>query len=149
MKLEPQPSQGEHGVPFANPAMDRPGLPVAFPTDSAAPPARVEQMLGLLRTSVFPSQREWSAMYLAAVEWRTNPQILPALVGAAREDPAPTVRAACARCLGRMNANSDLVAGTLQGLRSDGDAAVRQAAEESLARLAPASSVQQTAGSGQ
>jgi hypothetical protein len=120
-------------VPFANPAMERPGLPVSYPTASAPSPAVVPQMVGVLRGSLFPSQREWSVNYLASLDWRANPQVLAAVASAARDDPAPTVRAACARCLSRMNATSDLVSGTLQAMRRDADPAVRQAAEEALA----------------
>jgi hypothetical protein len=126
------------GMPYANPAMDRPGLPVSLPTTAAvASPDAVQQMAVVLRTSLYPSQREWSAEYLAGVDWRTHPQVLPALVSAAREDPAPTVRAACVHCLARMNVSTDLVSGALRGLRADPDVGVRTAAEQALARLSP------------
>jgi hypothetical protein len=126
------------GVPYANPAMDRPGLPVSFPTATGTSPETVQQMVGILRTSLYPSQREWSADYLAKLDWRAHPQVLPALLAAAKEDPAPTVRAACTLCLGRMSVNPELVSGTLQGLKADPDAGVRQAAEETLAHFTPA-----------
>jgi hypothetical protein len=72
------------------------------------------------------------------VTFGPSPQIVNAMVTAAREDPAPTVRAACVRCLCRMNVATDLVAETLRGLKNDPDAGVRQAAEETLARMSPA-----------
>jgi hypothetical protein len=124
-------------VPYANPAMDRPGLPVAYPTRPTVSPATAQQMVGVLRTSLFPSQREWAAGYLASLDWRTQPQVLPALLGAAKEDPAPSVRLACIHNLARMNANPDLVTPTFQALRSDADQAIRQAAEEALSHVAP------------
>jgi hypothetical protein len=132
----PYPAAGP-AMPYANPAMDRPGLPVAYPAAAGASPETVQQMVGILRTSLYPSQREWSAGYLAGLDWRVHPQVLPALVAAAKDDPAPTVRAACALCLGRMSVNPELVGSTLQGLKSDPDAAVRQAAERTLTRLMP------------
>jgi hypothetical protein len=132
------PAQPWAAAPYANPAMDRGGVPVAFQAPATVTPEGVQQMVGLLRTSLYPSQREWAADYLAGLDWRTHPEVLNALVSASREDPAPTVRAACALCLGRMNVSPDLVGETLQALKADADPRVRQAAETSLARFGPA-----------
>jgi hypothetical protein len=122
---------------YANPAMDRPGLPVALPTRQVNSEA-VQKMTSVLKSSLYPSQREWAVEYLASLDWHTHEQVVPALLTAAREDPAPTVRLACVHCLARMNVNADLVRGTLQALHSDPDAGVRAAADQVLTQLSPA-----------
>jgi hypothetical protein len=121
---------------YANPAMDRPGMPVALPTRTVNAEA-VQKMTGILKNSLYPSQREWSAEYLASLDWHTHEQVLPALLTAAREDPAATVRLSCVRCLARMNVNADLMRGTLEALHSDPDAGVRTAADQALAQFSP------------
>jgi hypothetical protein len=95
----------------------------------------IQNMLGVLHDSLYPSQREWAVEGLASVDWHANPHVVQALLTAAREDPAPTVRAACVRGLVRMNVNSLTVVNTLQGLRADYDTRVREEAEEALATL--------------
>jgi hypothetical protein len=85
-----------------------------------------------------PSQREWAAECLARQDWRAQPQILGALVTAARVDPAAAVRAGCVRALGKMKANTLPVVQTVQSLKSDRDPRVRQEVDETLAALGAA-----------
>jgi hypothetical protein len=54
---------------------------------------------------------------------------------AAREDPAPGVRATCVRCLVKMQADGDVVQTTLRALQGDTEAEVRREAEQALAHL--------------
>ncbi|HXG09462.1 MAG TPA: HEAT repeat domain-containing protein [Gemmataceae bacterium] len=110
-------------------------MPAARPVPGAAPD--VSQMLTTLRESVFPSQREWAADKLAACKWQTHPHVVEALVTALKDDPAATVRAACARSLAKMNANTVPVIGALQASKDDPDANVRREAEQALATLVP------------
>ena len=102
-------------------------VPAGFHTDGGYD---VGQLTTLLRDSVYPSQREWAAETLASMDWRRQPQIVDALVAAAKQDPAPTVRAECVRFLGRMQANAPAAAEAVKALRTDSDDRVRQAAEE-------------------
>jgi len=95
------------------------------------------QLLITLRDSMYPSQREWAADQLIAGEGRNNPQVMQALVTGAREDPAPTVRAGCVRCLVKMKAADPGTVATLMALKSDHDIRVRHEAEEALLVLAP------------
>jgi hypothetical protein len=99
----------------------------------------VSQMQTALRDSLYPSQREWAAESLATVDWRTNPQVVEALLTAARNDPAATVRAACVRCLCKMNVNTLPVVTTVQSLKTDPDPRVRQEVDQALMVLVPSS----------
>jgi hypothetical protein len=97
----------------------------------------IQQMVIGLRESLYPSQREWAAESLATVDWRKQPVVVQALVAAAKEDPAPTVRASCVRCLAKMHVNAVPVVGVIQGLKSDPDPRVRQEADLALNVLMP------------
>jgi hypothetical protein len=100
--------------------------------------AGTPELVAMLKTSAYPSQREWAAECLARQDWKTQPQIVGALVCAAREDPAAAVRAGCVRALGRMKANTLPVVQTVQALRSDNDPRVRLEVDEVLAALGAA-----------
>src|SRR5262249_13611260 len=77
--------------------------PAATPVASAGAPAvdpRVGQyLMQTLRDALYPSQREFAAEALASMDWRTHPQVFDSLLTAAHDDPAPTVRTTCVRCL--------------------------------------------------
>jgi hypothetical protein len=119
------------------PVMLPPGPQAAGLPEGASTP----QLLGMLKESLYPSQREWAAECLARQNWRSQPQVVDALVLAARADPAPAVRAGCVRALGKMKANTLPVVQAVQTLKSDGDPRVRHEVEETLAALgAPAES---------
>jgi hypothetical protein len=97
--------------------------------------AGTPQLLGMLKDSLYPSQREWAADCLARQNWRSQPQVVDALVVAARQDPAALVRAGCVRALGKMKANTLPVLQAVQSLKSDGDPRVRHEVDETLAAL--------------
>src|SRR5204863_8787790 len=109
----------------ANPARDRPGMPCGGTMS-------VQQHLVTLQSSLSPAQREVAVMHLAECDWRGNPQIVPALLTYAKDDPAATVRTACVTGLMRMNAGGDAVTQTLSQLRSDSDPRVRQAGDQAM-----------------
>jgi hypothetical protein len=123
-------------------------------TSGAAAPreAGPVQMLTVLRDSLYPSQREWAADQLASGDWRSRPEVVEALATAARQDPAPMVRAGCVRALAQIQVNTVPVRTAVQALKDDPDPRVRQEAEQALGALqaAPAppehSSVQPFAG---
>ena len=67
-------------------------MPVGYQAPMSSDPRMVQsaaeqQMLAALHGSLFPSQREWAAEGLATLDWRIHPEIVQALVTAAREDP--------------------------------------------------------------
>lgn len=105
------------------------------PSGMTIDPASVQQWLGVLYASPYPAQREWAAMNLAAVDIQSSPDVLQALLTAAKKDPAATVRAGCVQCLARQNLTSQPVLTTLHALASDPDPRVRTEAEQSLIRL--------------
>jgi hypothetical protein len=86
----------------------------------------------VLRGSLFPSQREAAADQLGQSDWRREPEVVQALVTAARSDPAPMVRACCVRTLARMRVNTMPAVSAVQELKQDADPRVRQAVEEAL-----------------
>jgi hypothetical protein len=141
---------GAGGYPmWNNPGVMQAGYyPMAMPVAPYQPgcdPQTAQHLMQTLRESIYPSQREWAAEALARIDWRTHPQVFDALLSAAREDPAATVRSCCVRCLANMNVNSQLVTMTLQSLKNDTDPRVRTEVEQALARmpLAPVKSAVQ------
>jgi hypothetical protein len=121
-----------------NTAMDRPAAPAGTPANQAAATDAIGEMLAVLKTSSYPSQREWAANNLATFEWRKYPAVVDALVSAAREDPAASVRSGCVYNLARMQVTTEPVLALLQQLKTDSDVRVRTEAERALARLNPA-----------
>ena len=107
--------------------------------------APVMSALVTLRDATLPSQREMAAEQLASLDWRMQPSVIPALLMAAKADPAATVRAGCVRVLGRMKASSPDVVATLQALKDDRDERVRQEVAQVLPVLC-ASPVAQDSG---
>jgi hypothetical protein len=95
----------------------------------------VPQLLSLLRDSLYPSQREWAAQHLSAHDWHAQPEVVDGLLAAAREDPAPAVRAECVRALVRMKVETVPVVSAMQALKADTDPHVRQEAEQALTAL--------------
>lgn len=92
-------------------------------------------LLQQLRDSLLPSEREMAAERLARADWRNEPQVVQALLTAAKTDPAPVVRACCVRSLGKMKVNLVPVLQAVQSLKSDGDLRVQQEVEQTLAIL--------------
>ncbi len=120
------------------PAPVQPMQPVSYqqvPTQQAAVTQHVEQLIKAMRESPYPSQREMAAHSLTSFEWRAHPQIVPAMLATASQDPASSVRAGCINCLGRMGAAIEPVFGTLHSMRNDIDPRVRQEVEQAFGRL--------------
>jgi hypothetical protein len=127
-----------------NPAAAGPGVrPVSYQVAMANPaqpgtpgtPGQPSEVMATLRDSIYPSQREWAATTLANGDTRTQPDAIHALMTAAREDPAPTVRAACVRGLVKMKAGTAPVIAALQAMKNDGDPRVLHEVETALATL--------------
>jgi hypothetical protein len=114
---------------YANPAMDRPGMPMG--------PLSLQQKINILQTSIYPTTREEAVISLCEGDYCGHPQVVQLLMRVAKDDPAPTVRAACVSGLARMNVTSEPMMQTLNTLKSDSDPRVRQAVEEAMSRLSP------------
>jgi hypothetical protein len=121
----------------ANPAMDRRFTPAVYAPNQAFAGQQAQEWLKALHDSPYPSQREVAAYNLTTLDWRSQPLVVQGLLTAAKEDPAPTVRAGCVTCLARMNVQTPAVVSVLNSLKTDGDPRVRQEAEQALVRLAP------------
>jgi hypothetical protein len=118
-----------------NPLAERP-QPTAPAPASGMFAVNPVQALRALRNAIEPEQREWAAVNLATVDWRAQPQVVDALLTAARKDLAPTVRVACIRSLMHMNVNTAAVVAALQALRADADPRVQREAARALECLA-------------
>jgi hypothetical protein len=105
-----------------------------FPAPGATT-ASLDQILSVLQKSSYVEQREWAADNLVQVDWHENARVVQALVFAAQQDTAPSVRIACIRCLAGMGANTPSVTATCQVLRYDPDNRVRQEAARALTKL--------------
>lgn len=114
-------------------------LPAPAPVAQARPQtsagANPQQMLLVLRNSIYPFQREWAVENLSQVDWHGNPEVVQALMNAARKDPAPAVRVMCIRSLVKMKVDTVPVVTTIQALRSDPDPRVEHEAQMALAQL--------------
>jgi len=95
-------------------------LPVTVPAPSP------QKYQAVLQDSLLPSERELAAEALSNFERQQDPTIVLALLHAAADDPAATVRAACVHGLVKMNANSMEVIGVLMNLKADPDIRVRR-----------------------
>ena len=78
-----------------------------------------QQLVLTLKDALQPSHREWAAAALAHVDAQAVPQVVDALLMAAHDDPAPTVRSSCVRAVVKLNVHTATVVGTLEALRSD------------------------------
>jgi hypothetical protein len=121
-----------------HPGMMMPPAPMApMSPQSWNLPSDPAHLLSVLRDALLPSQREMAADKLAALDWKTNGAVVQALMQAAKEDPAATVRAGCIHSLVKMNANIMPVIAVCNASKSDTDPRVQHEAAEALAKFAP------------
>jgi hypothetical protein len=138
--MPPQNPFGPQTMPagYAYPPMmpQQPIQPASYQQMMPTPQSQqVEQLIKVMRENAYPAQREWAAQMVAGYDWRMYPQIVPALLQSAAQDPAPGVRAGCVTCLGRMQAAVEPVFGTLNAMRGDIDPRVRSAVEQAFVQL--------------
>src|SRR5262249_38702050 len=113
----------------------RPALSPADPGVTGDASVNVAELLLVLRTSLYPSQREWAADRLTACDWHANPQLVEDLAGAARNDAAPLVRVGCLRAIAKLHCTGPAALEAAFNLRNDPDARVRHEADQTLAAL--------------
>jgi hypothetical protein len=127
--------QGYSGNVYPGYGMMSPTMPVGYqqPVQPLQDPQNNSaSLLQMLRESDYPSQREWAADQLAS---QSNPLVVNALLTAAKDDPAPMVRACCVRCLTRMQVQTVAVANVLQQLQEDKDPRVRDAVVQAMTAM--------------
>jgi HEAT repeats len=105
------------------------------PMPMAAAAADTKQMMQTLKDALLPSQRERAAEQLCQCDATQNPHVVQALAAAAKNDPAPAVRACCVHGLTRMMADPTVVAKTVECLKSDNDPRVQKAVQQAAASL--------------
>jgi len=111
-------------------------MPTPSPNATRLPPGLgLPQLLSILTTSDYPSQREAAADALGAVDWRLHPEVVTCLTRAARQDAVPMVRVQCIRSLVRLNVSGTMVASTFQYLQVDVDPQVRREARQALTQV--------------
>ncbi len=93
------------------------------------------QIIALLQNSPGAQQRIWAAVTLSTCDGWTNPDVMDALVKAAKSDTDATVRATCVRCLGRMNVCTLPVLTAVQEMKKDHDPQVRVEVDAALRQL--------------
>jgi len=101
------------------------------------PPNQTPWLLSTLQKGALPSEREMAAGQLRRVDWKSETDVVPALVRSAKSDPAPMVRVSCVRALGDMKANTPAVKQALESLKADQDPRVRTQAAETLSAFGP------------
>jgi hypothetical protein len=131
---QPYASNPGYGMPAPIPV--GPGVVQADYEAASGIDQKTQEYLHIMKDSIYPSQREWAADQLTACDWRKNDAVVDALVAAAKEDPAATVRAGCVRCLTKMKVNTVPVVVVLQALKADADPRVRTEVDEALWTLA-------------
>ncbi len=131
VQMAMRPPAGSQNTGVAQVGYQTGAQPMPTATAAGAP-----QMIATLRDALYPSQRESAAEKLSGYDWKTNEAAVQALLQAAREDPAPTVRASCVHALARMKAATLPVVSAIRALKNDADARVRHEAEEALSVLA-------------
>jgi hypothetical protein len=131
-------------------------LPVAMPVSQPAPHlaaasaqpslpqsgTTLAQVMTVLRTGATAQQRIWAATTLSTCDGWTNPTVMEALIKAARADADPTVRAACVRCISRMNVCTLPVMSAVQEMKRDRDPQVRAEVDLAIRQLGEIGSVQ-------
>lgn len=107
----------------------KPSAALKLPSDMVAiyHPDPVMRLIGCMTDDQLPSMREVSAEMLAR-EGKGRPEVVEALLRSAKNDPAPSVRACCCRCLAEMQVNSPECTAVLKSLQTDKNQLVRTAA---------------------
>jgi hypothetical protein len=115
-------------------AAPRMSAPLPLPSLSTAVPELAttdphSQHLAELRSALQPSAREAAAEALAVGPQAADATVRGALLMAVREDPAPTVRASCVRCLVKQGIRDDVLSAAVASAQGDADSRVRAEVE--------------------
>jgi hypothetical protein len=95
----------------------------------------VPKLLSVLKESDTPAQREWAADCLAGADCKTHPEVIPAVLRAAKADASATVRIASIRTLAKVHASGPDVIVGLNSLTADADANVRKEANQAMSQM--------------
>ncbi|MBI3410570.1 MAG: HEAT repeat domain-containing protein [Planctomycetes bacterium] len=133
------PQQAPAAAMQYNPAMDRRSAPQSAPQQQSqlpmTNPVDLAHYFQVLKESPYPAQREWAANNLSTIDVRQHPEVVAILLDCAKQDPAATVRAGCVYNLSRLGVANEPIVNTLNMLRQDSDARVRQEVDQALQRM--------------
>jgi hypothetical protein len=129
------PGRGMMPTGYYGPMQPIPNAPMN--AQPSMPAVQIDQHISTLKNALYPSHREMAVIYLSGCSAQHCPQVVGALVMAAKDDPAATVRAAAVSGLVKMGANTPEVVVVLTHLRNDNDPRVRQEVDQALARMMP------------
>jgi hypothetical protein len=124
--------RGQAPASPAAPEAARPVVEAQMASRAPAQPSPAQGLITALQKSDLPSEREMAADQLRRVDWRSEAAVVPALLQAARKDPAPAVRLTCVRALAHMKANTPEAIQALEELKDSGDARLGAEAAEAL-----------------
>jgi hypothetical protein len=124
-------------------APSAPPVPASIVHTSAVPERSVtvvvrtsaDRLIQYLQDETYARLRDYAIDGFKPTDVAACEKVLPALLQTARGDASGKVRAACARCLGRMGLSTPEVLGTLEAMKSDADANVRREVILALGRL--------------
>lgn len=117
----------EVSEPPTSPAFTSAVMPVA--PQPSGPDVYVAHWSHLLKEALGPSEREQAAHALANGPRAAYADSVALLLESAEHDPAATVRAACVRCLVKMNVKTPAASALVNRLKADADPRVRTEAE--------------------
>ncbi len=117
----------------ANHPQADPATKTAANGESALPPVQIQ--LKQLKNAASPSERELAAMTLALSDARRRPEVVQAIMDAARSDAAAAVRAGCVRCLYRMSPDSPQVVAVIETMQNDANQEVSETARKAMQEI--------------
>jgi hypothetical protein len=97
------------------------------------PVSRVKSLVAVLRTDPDARHRQSAATALRDFDPRTNPDVIPALIGSLQRDPSSAVRSEVAESIGKLKPVYQPAGIAMEtALQSDPDAKVREAIKSAL-----------------
>jgi HEAT repeat protein len=137
-KSEPAPERKSEAGPVrkSEPSAGKPARNPLHPALVPMPESPLQKQIGKLKDALGPSEREMAALSLTAGPDRASAPVIAALTHAAKNDPAPTVRACCVRCLLRLSTDAPQVVPKLLEMQNDPNDSVKKTAEEAVQQIA-------------
>lgn len=114
-------------------AVDLPNFGIFRKKTKPESAAKAKSLVTTLQSDPDEKKRVQAAEELRAVDPRTNPDVVPALIGALQKDPSTAVRTEAVESIGKMKPVSPTAAVALEtALQSDPDVRVREAIKAAL-----------------
>lgn len=109
------------------------GLGLFKRKSKAEPVSRVKSLVAALQTNPDARHRQSAAAALRDFDPRTNPEVIPALIGSLQRDPSPAVRSEAVESIGKLKPVYQPAGIAMEtALQTDPDAKVREAIKSAL-----------------